>query len=204
MADEWSDLFDGESLDGWSATGNPDAWLVDDGCIHCTGDGGGYLYSYPTFEDFDLTLEFRIDDGVNSGVFFRWSNLAQPVQTGMEIQILDTHGTEELDSHDCGALYDMVPPASDAVKPAGEWNRLELSCRGHRVQETLNGEEVLDVDLSNWDVPGENPDGSSNKFDHAWADMPRRGHLGLQDHDGAVWFRDIRVRDETSPFLADR
>jgi len=66
----WTDLFDGETLDGWSATGDPTAWLVDDETIHCTGEGGGYLYSNGTYRDFDLSLEFRIDEGVRSGVAF--------------------------------------------------------------------------------------------------------------------------------------
>lgn len=191
---DWRSLFDGETLDGWGATGDPDAWRVEDGTIHCTGEGGGYLYTEETYEDFDLDLGFRIDPGVNSGVFLRLSDLEDPVHTGLEIQILDTHG-EEPDEYACGALYDLVPPKEDAAKPAGEWNRLEVTCDGPNIEERLNGEEVLDVDIDRWDTPGENPDGTENKFDYAWADMPREGHLALQDHGGRIWFRDLQVRE---------
>jgi hypothetical protein len=197
MSKDWVELFDGETLDGWSATGDPGAWLVDDGHLHCTGDSGGMLYSHDTYEDFDLHVEYRTEADVNSGVFFRWSDLDDPVHTGLEVQILDTHGTpdDELTDHDCGALYDLVEPATQAAKPAGEWNTLELTCVGPTIQETLNGERVLDVDIDRWVRPGENPDGTENKFDCAWATMPRRGHLGLQDHGGRIWFRNLRVRD---------
>lgn len=190
---ERRELFDG-TLEEWAATGDPDAWTVDRGCIHCRGTGGGLLYSYPTFEDFELELEFQIADGVNSGVFFRWSDLSKPVHTGLEIQILDTHG-EEPDRHACGALYDLVAPAEDAARPAGEWNTLELVCHGSRIRERLNGIQVLDVDIGQYIEAGRNPDGTGNKFENAWATMPRRGHIGLQDHGGEVWFRDLQIRD---------
>lgn len=190
---EHRDIFDG-TLDEWAATGDPDAWTVDDGCIHCRGAGGGILYSYPTFEDFELRLEFRIEEGVNSGVFFRLSDLSDPVHTGLEIQVLDTHGDPQ-DRHSCGALYDLVAPAEDAARPAGEWNTLELVCVGPHIRERLNGTQVVDVDISRYTEAGRNPDGSENKFENAWATMPRRGHIGLQDHGGEVWFRDLRVRE---------
>lgn len=193
MSDDWVELFDGETLDGWAALEDPEAWTVDDGAIHCRGRGD-YLYSLGTYEDFDLALEFKTESGANSGVFLRWSDLADPVHTGLELQILDTHG-EEPDEHACGALYDLVAPATDAARPAGEWNRLEVTCDGGILQESLNGERVLDVDLDRWIRPGENPDGTANKFENAWADMPRRGHVGLQDHGDRAWFRDVRIRE---------
>ena len=88
-------LFDGNSLDGWAATGNPAGWTVDQGCIFCTAENGEYLYyTNDQFRNFELSLEFKHPPGANSGVFFRWTDLDDPVQTGIEIQILDTHGRE--------------------------------------------------------------------------------------------------------------
>lgn len=191
----WTTLFDGESLDGWATTGDADAWGVDRECIHCEGGDAGYLYTEATYDDFDLSLEFRIAPGANSGVFVWLSDVADPVNTGLEVQILDTHGTDDLDAHDCGALYDLVAPAADAVRPAGEWNDLQVTCEGSRVAADLNGVTTFDVDVDRWDVPGENPDGTSNKFDYAWADLPHRGRVALQDHGDEVWFRDLRLRE---------
>lgn len=193
-SDEWKDLFNGESLDGWGVTGNSEGWTVEEGMILCTARKGGYLYTLEQFEDFDLRLEFKTEPKVNSGIFFRWSDLADPVHTGLEIQILDTYGKEPPGTHDCGALYDMVAPRVDAARPAGEWNQMWLSCRGAFIALDLNEERVLEVDIDRWDTPGKNPDGTPNKFKYAWKDLPRRGHIGLQDHGGRIWFRAIRIR----------
>ncbi len=168
---------------------------VDDGAILCLAEGGGYLRTAKRFEDFEVELEFRYEPGTNSGIFFRWSDLKDPLHTGLEIQILDTYGQERLDRHSCGALYDLVAPETDATRPAGEWNQAALLCKGPFIEFELNGKRVLEVDIDQWEVPGRNPDGSGNKFKHAWAEMPRKGYLGLQDHGGRIWFRHIRLRE---------
>lgn len=194
MAD-WQELFDGDTLGGWTATGNAEGWTVEDGCIKCLAQKGGYLATNGQFEDFEMTLEYRTEPDVNSGIFFRWSDLKDPVHTGLEIQILDTYGKEDLGKHDSGALYDLVPPGVNAVLPAGEWNQVRLKCLGPMTEFDLNGQRVLDVNIDDYDTPGKGPDGEPNKFKYAWKDLPRRGHLGLQDHNGVIWFRNIRVRE---------
>lgn len=195
MAEDWRDLFDGETLDGWQATGDPDAWLVDDGHVVCTGEGGGYLVTEETYEDFELTLEYRHEPDVNSGVFVRISDLDDVVHTGLELQILDTHGVDEPTVHTAGALYDMVAPSTEAARPPGEWNRMTVTVDGPHLAETLNGETVVEANIDEWDTPGRNPDGTENKFTkHAWADLPNEGHVGLQDHGGRIRFRDLRLR----------
>ena len=103
---EWHDLFDGESLDGWTVPDGENGWTVGDGAIRCRGRNGGYLVTEAAFGDFDLDVEFAAEPGANSGVFVRASDVADPVNTGLEIQILDTHGVENSGKHDAGALYD--------------------------------------------------------------------------------------------------
>jgi len=191
----WRELFNGRDLTGWGVTGNADGWTVDDGCVFCRAEKGGYLYTEDQFEDFELSLEYRSDPECNSGVFFRWSDLSDPVHTGLEIQILDTHG-KPLNTHSCGALYDMVAPTVDAARPAGEWNAMLLACSGPTILVELNGQQVIDVDISQYTAAGQNPNGTPNKFKYAWAEMPRRGHIGLQDHNGRIWFRNLRVREK--------
>jgi len=190
----WESLFDGTSLYGWGITGNPESWGVEDGCIVCRAQKGGYLYTEDrSFQNFVLSLEFKHQPKANSGVFFRWTDLDDPVQTGMEIQILDTHGREPTTTHCCGALYDIQAPTRNTCAPAGEWNRMLLTADGPNVTVELNGETVVEVDLSRWTTPGKNPDGSENKFEKAYCEMVDAGHLGLQDHGGHCWFRELKV-----------
>jgi hypothetical protein len=185
-------LFDGESLDGWGITGNPDSWEVEDGCIHCKALKGKYLYTVrKDFKDFELSLGFKHDPGANSGVFFRWTDLENPVQTGIEIQILDTHEKAPATTHCSGALYDCLAPIRNTCKRAGEWNTMVLKADGSRVTVIMNDELTMEADLSSWTTAGQNPEGSPNKFERPFCEMMDPGHIGLQDHGGNVWFRDL-------------
>ena len=94
QTNDWKSLFDGETLNGWGSTGKAEGWDVDDGAILCTVKGGQMLYSEEQFDNFVLSLEYMSEPKVNSGIFIRWEDLKRPVQTGLEIQILDTHGKE--------------------------------------------------------------------------------------------------------------
>ncbi len=187
-------LFDGNTLDGWAATGNPGGWTVDQGCIFCTAENGKYLYyTNDQFRNFELSLEFKHPPGANSGVFFRWTDLDNPVQTGVEIQILDTHGREPATTKCCGAVYDVQAPTHNACNPAGEWNHMILYAVDNIIRVILNGEQITDMDLSRWTAPGRNPDGTPNKFDRAYREMTESGYIGLQDHNSRIWFRNMEI-----------
>ncbi len=193
-AEGWSSLFDGKTLDGWDTTGNPEGWAAEDGCIVCKSDGGRYLYTLEKYDDFELSINFKIEEGANSGVFFRWTDLEDPVQTGIEMQILDTYGREPTRKNDCGAIYDIMAPTRNTCKPAGQWNTTLLICDGNLITVELNGEKIVSVDLSLWTEPGKNPDGTDNKFKKAYKNMTQKGHIGLQDHGGKAWFRNVRLK----------
>jgi hypothetical protein len=194
QVDGWKSLFDGETLTGWGATGNAEGWVVDDGCILCTVKGGQYLYTEEQFDNFILSLEYKSEPNVNSGVFIRWEDLNRPVQTGLEIQILDTHGKDPATKHCCGALYDAKEPTRNVCKPAGEWNEMIITCDGSNIVIEMNDEEIVRADLDQWDTPHENPDGSRNKFGVALKYFPRNGHIGIQDHGGRLWCRNIKIK----------
>jgi len=193
-AEGWISLFDGGTLEGWDMTGKPEGWTVDDGAILCTVQGGAYLHTLERFGDFILKTEFKIDPGVNSGIFVRWGDLADPVQTGIEVQVLDTHGKEPATTHDCGAIYDLVPPTRNVCKPAGEWNDTVVTCNGSLISVEMNGEQIAEMDVDEWTTPQQNLDGTPNKFTTALKDFPREGHIGLQDHGGKVWYRNIELK----------
>lgn len=193
-ADGWKLLFDGKSLDGWKATGNKDAgWTVEDGAIKCLVKGGGNIYTEEQPTDFDLRLDFKVARRTNSGIFVRWPDLANDL-TGMEIQILDSFGRTPPNNHDCGAIYDILAPRKDVTRPAGEWNHMEIICWGPIVRVTLNGEQIIEADLTQWAQAHKNPDGSPNKFAQAYNTMTHGGHIAMQDHHGVVWYKNIAIK----------
>lgn len=191
-ADGWQALFDGSNLDAW--TFKPGGWHIDDEGALAWKKGAGYIWTKERFGDFVLDLEFKVSKGCNSGIFFRTASLRKIVQTGIEIQVLDSFGRKTVGRHDCGAIYDCLAPSTNAVKKAGEWNRLVLTCKANQITIVLNGEAIIDMDIDQWTEPRKNPDGSKNKFRTAYKDMPREGHIGLQDHGKPVWFRKVRIK----------
>jgi hypothetical protein len=73
----WITLFDGKSLQGWhgyNKTGPVKNWVIEDGALVCLGAtkgiSGGDLVTDRTFANFELTWEWKIDKGSNSGVFY--------------------------------------------------------------------------------------------------------------------------------------
>jgi type 1 glutamine amidotransferase len=186
----WITPFNGKDLAGWTC--KPGAWAVEDGVL--ARKGGSDIWTQQQFGDFVLDLEFKVDKGTNSGVFFRTADTSDCVQTGIEMQVLDSYGKPIADKHDCGAIYDCLAPSRNTVRPPGEWNTLRLVCRGPRIEVVMNGLKVVNMNLDDWKEAGQNPDGSPNKFRTAYKDMPRAGYLGFQDHGSPVWYRNIRIR----------
>jgi hypothetical protein len=193
----WVLLFDGKTLDGWSTpTGVPGKTPVDDGSINPHGCGGYMMIHQQQWSDFVLALDFKISPGCNSGVFIRTFPLTpRPGKdvgfNGIEVAIDDTRTAGY---HDTGAIYDLVEPSANAMKPAGEWNHLVITCDGPKIAVELNGRAVTAMNLDEWTAPNRRPDGSSHKFDVAYKDHPRRGYIGLQDHGAPCWFKNIKIR----------
>jgi len=145
-AQGWITLFNGKNLDGWLATGgNKDAFYVKDGVIECNGQGGGWLrYNERQFGDFVFSLDYKISQGGNSGISIRSAAEGNPAFTGMEVQILDDQGKEP-DKHSAGSIYDSITPMMNMSKPAGEWNHVEMTCRGAHVVVGMNGVKIIDI-----------------------------------------------------------
>lgn len=146
------------------------------------------------YSDFQLELDFKLDTGTNSGVFFRTTDTADPVQSGIEVQVRDDYGNSPIDKHFCGSVYDIKEVSQNRVKQPGKWNHLKIICQGRKINVFLNGASVVDIDLKNWDEVGKNPDGSENKFQMAYKDMPTNGEIGFQDHGGIVRYRNIWIK----------
>ncbi len=193
--DGWVLLFNGKDGEGWLAgEATLKASNIEEGAINPYKSGAYVVFAKEPYGNFVLSCDFKVSPGCNSGIFIRTGNRKDPVQTGIEIQVLDSAGREKPGKHDCGSVYDLVAPSKNTMKPAGEWNRMEITCDRNRIKVKLNGEEVVDMDLDQWAKAGEGPDGAKNKFTKALKDFPREGHLGFQDHGKAVWFKNIKVK----------
>lgn len=173
---------------------NSAGWKVEDGVLE-SGTGTGNLWTKKRYGDFILELDFKVRKRANSGVFIRTDEPVAWSNTGFEVQLLDSTPKATLDSHDCGAIYDIAAPTKNAANPAGQWNHCRVTAKGPKISVEFNGQLVNDINLNDWKTANKNPDGSSNRLSSAGKDMKREGYIGLQDHGDAVWFRNIRVKE---------
>jgi hypothetical protein len=195
--DGWQLLFDGKSTDGWmTPKGKPlPQSHVQEGSLNPHPCDYMLVYEKP-LDNFVLSLDFKISPKCNSGIFIRTSPLTpRPGKdvgfNGIEIAIDDTR---EHGMHDTGAIYDLVSPKTNAMKPVGEWNHIEITSDRNRIIVALNGQRVTQMNLDEWTELNKRPDGSAHKFDVAYKDHPRSGYIGLQDHGSDCWYRNIKVK----------
>ncbi len=199
----WLLLFDGKTTAGWMNSDRTQPRTpVQDGSLNPHKAGHYMLVHTQQWDNFVLSLDFKISKGCNSGIFVRTASLTpRPGKdvgfNGIEVAIDDTPGAGY---HDTGALYDLVKPTKNAMKPVGEWNHIEITCDKSRIEVILNGDHVTSADLSDFTEPNKRPDGTPHKFDVAYKDHPQRGYIGLQDHGQPCWFKNIKLR----PILAER
>ncbi|MBN2310635.1 MAG: DUF1080 domain-containing protein [Candidatus Hydrogenedentes bacterium] len=184
----WIDLLDGEHAGGWEVPGGTKGiFEIKDGVIHIFGKKPTKYVGYmpEEFGDFQLHVEFKVAPGTNSGIMFR-ADPASPPFKGFEIQVYDDHGQEPT-RHSCGALYDVATPMFNMSNPTGQWNSVDMIMQGKRLQATMNGWKILDVDFSIMTKP-------VGKFDIPYNEQAMKGYLFVQDHGGEVWYRNIRVK----------
>lgn len=190
-------LFDGKTLNGWRglASSTPGTgWQAVDGALARVGRGGDIL-TVEQFGDFELTLEWKIAEGGNSGIFFRVMLDKDEVwHTGPEMQVLDNgrHRDGKDSKTSAGSNYALHAPARDVTRPIGEWNAVRLVVKGPHVEHWMNGEKLLEYEL--W-----SPDWEARVNATKFKDLPaygraKTGHLALQDHGDPVWYRNIKIR----------
>ena len=192
----WVLLFDGKTADGWldSKENAVAASHVKDGTLNphpCN-----YMLIHKEVHDnFRMSLDFKISPKCNSGVFIRTFPL-KPREgkdigfNGIEVAVDDTTTSG---FHDTGAIYDLVQTSKNFMKPAGEWNRMLITCDENLISVDVNGIGASRMDLDQWTTANKRPDGTDHKFDVAYKDHPRKGYVGLQDHGSDVWYRNIKL-----------
>jgi len=204
---EWVVLFDGSNIDAWRGFKKeslPAGWQLHDSLFITTGEGGdlgGDVITKVKFEDFKLSLEWKISKGGNSGIFFNVieGNNYAVYASGPEYQLIDDMGFEYPleDWQKTGANYGMhiADSIKKKIKPAGGWNISGIRVKDGHVVHWLNGEKIVEYDL--WDK-----DWKMRVADSKWKDYPEyglaiSGHIGLQDHGDTISFRNIKIKDLT-------
>jgi hypothetical protein len=198
----WRLLFNGESLDGWRSYYSlelPDGWRAEHGTLH-RFSGGGDIVTTDAFANFELSLDWRVADGGNSGIFYLAALGSDNIfMSAPEMQVLDDAGHH--DGQDpltsAGSNYGLYPAPRGVVNPAGEWNHAVIVIETGRVEHWLNGVKMLEYVLGSeeWtDLV------KASKFND-WPEygLARSGHIGLQDHGDPVWYRNIKLRVIGSP-----
>ncbi|MEX0729021.1 MAG: DUF1080 domain-containing protein [Planctomycetaceae bacterium] len=183
-------LFTGEDFANWEGADAPaeKCWIVADGTLQCTGAEGPWLRSKKEFGDFNLRFEYQLSPGGNSGVYVRVppdgnhhrKNDQEPI-AGFEVQVLDDNAPQYqtlVDYQYSGSVYDIAGASPRISRPAGEWNTLEINCRGQQITTVHNGQMIVHV------TPETHP---------LILLREQTGFLGLQNHQSVVKFRNLRI-----------
>jgi hypothetical protein len=171
------------------------SWVYEDGMLRTIAEAEHIdLITRQQYQHFELSLEWRVARGGNSGILYRvCEGMPYTWQSGLEMQLLDNdrHPDGQTPETRAGALYGVLALWSQVVQPPETFQTARLVVRNSQVQHWLNEALVLAYDLN------------STTFATAVArskfkDLPgfaraTRGHIALQHHGDAVWFRQLRI-----------
>lgn len=225
-AEGWILLFDGHSFSGWRGLGQAgfpeEHWTIENGAIKKIpssevprqADGqpiqGGDILTINTFQDFEMVWEWKISPAGNSGIKY---NVSEEMSTayppdhaalGFEYQILDDEKHPDglkTPMFQAGSLYNLVGPMNKRLKPVGEYNSARIVFHGNHGEHWLNGKKILEFNL---DTPEFKALLAKSKY-HKYPNFAqkRKGHIVLQDHTDAVWYRNIKIRELQPERMAD-
>jgi hypothetical protein len=220
--DGYIQIFNGTDFTGWRGYNKdvvPKSWGIEDSAIHIKGSGtgeahtsdGGDLIFAHKFKNFELSIDWKVSKGANSGIFY----LAQEVKgeqiwmSAPESQVLDNQNHVDAKmgkdgNRQSSSLYDMIPAKPQNAKPYGEWNNTTITVFKGTVLHAQNGENVLEYHL--W-TPQWTEMLQKSKFKEGSKEFPlafgllnncggekHEGYIGLQDHGDDVWFRNIKIK----------
>ena len=196
----WTILFDGKNvtgLRGYKMENFPwDNWKIENGTLKTlVHEKGVDIISKEKYKDFELELEWKVQSGGNSGIFYFANEKGGHIwQSAPEMQVLDNivHVDGKRTTTSAGALYDLIAPSEVVVKPVGEFNQVRIVAKNNHIEHWLNEIKILEYDYQ------------SDNFKRLIAkskfrDMPffakkTEGAIGLQGDHGEVWYKNIRIR----------
>ena len=196
-------LFDGKTFKGWhnfNQTGEVKSWVIEDSALVCLGNSGshsGDLVSETAYENFELSWDWKISKGGNSGVMYHVvedPKYKAPYETGPEYQLIDDIGFPGKleDWQKAGADYAMnTPNDKKKLKPVGQWNTSKIVYNKGHVEHWLNGEKIIDFQRdAAWET---------QKKTGKWKTYPNyasvtKGKIALQDHGAKTYFKNITIK----------
>jgi hypothetical protein len=191
---EWRTLFDGKSLDGWEHIG-PGKMVLEDGLLRTEGGMGLLWYTREKIGDGVIRVVYKTTShSANSGVFIRIADKPKDpwyaVHNGYEVQICDVQD----DFHGTGSIYSLSKVTSRPAKPEGQWNTMEITLKGRRIQVAINGTQVNDFDPETATIPER-----TKEFEPKRGPRAESGYIGLQNHDdyakdSHVIFKEVSYR----------
>ena len=194
---QWQDLF---AADLSNATFPEGVWTFEDGVLTASEDQ--VIWTQKDYNNFIIDLEFKTEDGTNSGVIIYCNNMQNWIPNSVEIQIADDFAEKWAKSPKtwhCGAIFGHLAPSKSMVKKPGQWNRFTITCKDKMVYVLLNGQMVAEMNMDLWTSATKNPDGSDipSWLSTPFAELPTHGHIGLQGkHAGApIFFRNIKIKE---------
>lgn len=196
----WQLLWNGRDLSGWKSNSpNGDmnkGWKAVDGeLVIMARSGAGDIITEKRYHDFELSIDFKITEGANSGIKYF---IGENGSIGCEFQILDDENHPDAKmgfngNRRLGSLYDLIPADGWALVAKRDWNTARIVVRGNHVEHWLNGVKILEYEKNNdmWDTIV-----SHSKFakveNFAGGDG---GHILLQDHNDEVHYRNLKIRE---------
>ncbi len=217
----WQLLWDGKSNEGWRSAKSENfpakGWVIKAGVLTVQAKdgeesgGGGDIITRKRYANFELTADFKITPGANSGIkIFVQPNLSpidkktgKPAAVGSaigcEFQVLDDvrHPDAKLGKNGnrtIGSLYDLIPAATNKfVLPIGEWNHARILSQGKHVEFWLNNQKTVEFERGS---PEFRTIVAGSKYHNIpdfgeWAD----GHILLQDHGNEVSYSNVKIRE---------
>lgn len=173
--------------------------LSEDGVLHLANPRGrnGSLVTKQEYGDFELTIQWRIARGVNSGIKYRVRDFRGRM-LGLEYQILDS-SPKKPDSHQTAAVYDLFAPNeakwekwSEHQKPAMTWNETRIVVKDDRIEHWLNDKLITKATVGSdaW----KEAIAASKHSQRPTLGSDAQGRIMLTDHKGEIWFRNARLK----------
>jgi hypothetical protein len=193
----WRLLFDGKTTAGWRVfkkTEMTAGWTVEAGALTRSASAGD-IVTVDEFDNFELTFDWMVAPGANSGVFGRVTEDSTAVwHSATEYQILDNkgHADGKKPETTAGSAYALYAPVKDVTKALGEWNQGKIVMKGAHVEHWLNGVKIVEFEVGSADWT-ERVEKSKFKPYPQFGKAPR-GRIAIQDHGDKVSYRNIKIR----------
>ena len=186
---DFAKVFNGENFEGWE--GATKDYQIKEGALMCKPGKGGNLFTSKEYSNFVARLEFNLPPGGNNGLAIRYPGKGNPAYDGMtELQVLDSEHPKyaRLDKRQYHAsAYGMAAATRGYLRKSGEWNFQEVHVDGSKITVILNGNKILDTDLSKITEYMANSKHPGKELE--------KGHFGFAGHNDPVQFRNIHIKE---------